>query len=155
MARRRYQNGWIFRRGKNWILRYREDVRTPNGEIARVQRSVVLGHLKGKREARNEGAKRLREINSGIYAFDRAPLFDALRSIGRANAQGEFYLPGLVRIYRERGLGVETVTLEDPRELQEYERASQRAFRAYARLASSLVAMARRPRASSAQAEHQ
>src|SRR6185437_8697442 len=61
--------------------------------------------------------RQIDEINSGIYAFDRAPLFDALRSIGRANAQGEFYLPDLVRIYRERGLGVETVTLEDPREI--------------------------------------
>jgi hypothetical protein len=65
MARRRYQNGWVFRRGENWILRYREDVRTQDGEIARVQRSVVLGQLKGKKEARNEAAKRLREINSG------------------------------------------------------------------------------------------
>jgi bifunctional UDP-N-acetylglucosamine pyrophosphorylase/glucosamine-1-phosphate N-acetyltransferase len=57
------------------------------------------------------------EINSGIYAFARAPLFDALRSIGSANAQGEYYLPDLVRIYRERGLTVETVAVEDAREI--------------------------------------
>jgi bifunctional UDP-N-acetylglucosamine pyrophosphorylase/glucosamine-1-phosphate N-acetyltransferase len=57
------------------------------------------------------------EINSGIYAFDLAPLFDALRQIGSANAQGEYYLPDLVTIYRARGLGVETVTLDDPREI--------------------------------------
>ncbi len=24
MARRRYQNGCLFKRGKNWVLRYRE-----------------------------------------------------------------------------------------------------------------------------------
>jgi flavin-dependent dehydrogenase len=35
--------------------------------------------------------------------------------------------------------------LAEPRELQAYEVASRRAFRGYARLASSLVAMARRP----------
>jgi bifunctional UDP-N-acetylglucosamine pyrophosphorylase/glucosamine-1-phosphate N-acetyltransferase len=57
------------------------------------------------------------EINSGIYAFDVAPLFDALRQIGSANAQGEYYLPDLVRIYRDRGLAVETVTLDDPGEI--------------------------------------
>jgi bifunctional UDP-N-acetylglucosamine pyrophosphorylase / glucosamine-1-phosphate N-acetyltransferase len=59
----------------------------------------------------------LNEINSGIYAFDLAPLFDALREIGSSNAQGEHYLPDLVRIYRRRGLPVETVVIEDPREI--------------------------------------
>jgi bifunctional UDP-N-acetylglucosamine pyrophosphorylase/glucosamine-1-phosphate N-acetyltransferase len=57
------------------------------------------------------------EINSGIYAFDVEPLFDALRTIGSANAQGEYYLPDLVRIYRARGMAVETISLEDPREI--------------------------------------
>ena len=59
----------------------------------------------------------VREINSGIYAFDMAPLFGALREIGSANAQGEYYLPDLVKIYRGRGLTVETVTVEDAREI--------------------------------------
>ena len=57
------------------------------------------------------------EINSGVYAFDIAPLFDALREIGSSNAQGEYYLPDLVRIYRRRGLIVETVKLDDSREI--------------------------------------
>jgi bifunctional UDP-N-acetylglucosamine pyrophosphorylase / glucosamine-1-phosphate N-acetyltransferase len=59
----------------------------------------------------------IREINSGIYAFDLAPLFGALRQIGSANAQGEYYLPDLVKIYRGRGLPVGTVVLEDAREI--------------------------------------
>jgi bifunctional UDP-N-acetylglucosamine pyrophosphorylase / glucosamine-1-phosphate N-acetyltransferase len=57
------------------------------------------------------------EINSGIYAFALEPLFAALKSIGVANAQGEYYLPDLVKIYRGRGLAVETVTLDDSREI--------------------------------------
>jgi bifunctional UDP-N-acetylglucosamine pyrophosphorylase/glucosamine-1-phosphate N-acetyltransferase len=61
--------------------------------------------------------RQIREINSGIYAFDLEPLFDALRGIGSANAQGEYYLPDLVRIYRSRGLAVETVVVEDSREI--------------------------------------
>ena len=65
MARRRFQNGWIIKRCKNWVLRYREGVRGPDGKIERIQRSVILGKFSGKREARNEAAKRLREFNSG------------------------------------------------------------------------------------------
>lgn len=62
--------------------------------------------------------RRIREVNSGIYAFELGPLFDALRGIGSGNAQGEYYLPDLVTIYRDRGLTVETVALADPREIQ-------------------------------------
>jgi bifunctional UDP-N-acetylglucosamine pyrophosphorylase/glucosamine-1-phosphate N-acetyltransferase len=61
--------------------------------------------------------REIREINSGIYAFDLAPLFAALGAIESANAQGEYYLPDLVKIYRGRGLRVETVRLDDPREI--------------------------------------
>ena len=57
------------------------------------------------------------EINSGIYAFALEPLFAALKSIGSANAQAEYYLPDLVAIYRAQGREVETVLLEDAREI--------------------------------------
>jgi bifunctional UDP-N-acetylglucosamine pyrophosphorylase/glucosamine-1-phosphate N-acetyltransferase len=57
------------------------------------------------------------EINSGIYAFALEPLFDAVRSIGARNAQGEYYLPDLVGIYRAQGQTVETVLLDDSREI--------------------------------------
>jgi bifunctional UDP-N-acetylglucosamine pyrophosphorylase / glucosamine-1-phosphate N-acetyltransferase len=59
----------------------------------------------------------IQEINSGIYAFDLAGLFDALRAVGSSNAQGEYYLPDLVRIYRHRGRHVETLVLDDPEEI--------------------------------------
>lgn len=57
------------------------------------------------------------EINSGIYAFALEPLFDALRSIGSGNAQGEYYLPDLVGIYRAQGRTVEAVLLDDAQEI--------------------------------------
>ena len=59
----------------------------------------------------------IREINSGIYAFDITPLFESLQAIGSSNAQGEYYLPDLVKIYRGHGLKVETVRLDDPDEI--------------------------------------
>lgn len=60
----------------------------------------------------------IREINAGIYAFDLSGLYAAVRSIAAQNAQQEYYLPDLVAIYRKRGLGVETVTVEHADEIQ-------------------------------------
>jgi len=57
------------------------------------------------------------EINSGIYAFDLAPLFGSLTSLRAANAQGEYYLTDLVRTYADAGLTVDTVTVDDPWEI--------------------------------------
>jgi Phage integrase, N-terminal SAM-like domain len=65
MARRRFQNGWLFKQGRNWVFRYREDIRRLDGTVFRKQRSVVLGPLRGKREAQTEAAKRLHAINGG------------------------------------------------------------------------------------------
>jgi bifunctional UDP-N-acetylglucosamine pyrophosphorylase / glucosamine-1-phosphate N-acetyltransferase len=61
--------------------------------------------------------RQIAEINSGVYAFDLAALFPALRQIGASNAQGEYYLPDLVRVFRAQGLPVETVILPDPLEI--------------------------------------
>lgn len=55
--------------------------------------------------------KKITEINSGIYAFDLAPLFAALDAIGTANKQGEYYLPDLVAIYRKQKKPVATFTV--------------------------------------------
>jgi bifunctional UDP-N-acetylglucosamine pyrophosphorylase / glucosamine-1-phosphate N-acetyltransferase len=61
--------------------------------------------------------REIREINAGIYAFELDGLFDAVRSIALENAQGEYYLPDLVGIYRQRGKKVETVTVTHPHEI--------------------------------------
>ena len=61
--------------------------------------------------------RQVSEINSGIYAFDLDGLFGALKEIGASNAQGEYYLPDLVTIFRARGQVVETVVAQDPREI--------------------------------------
>jgi bifunctional UDP-N-acetylglucosamine pyrophosphorylase / glucosamine-1-phosphate N-acetyltransferase len=85
------------------------------GRIVRDDSGRISGIVEHKDASAAE--REIGEINSGIYAFDLAPLFDALRGLGSSNAQGEYYLPDLVGIYRTRGLTVETVSLEDPREI--------------------------------------
>jgi len=44
-------------------------------------------------------------------------LFDAVRRIASENAQGEYYLPDLVSIYRQQGRTVETVTVGQAHEI--------------------------------------
>jgi bifunctional UDP-N-acetylglucosamine pyrophosphorylase/glucosamine-1-phosphate N-acetyltransferase len=88
----------------------------PSGYGRIVRRDGAIAAIVEDRDATPE-ERRIDEINSGVYAFDLAPLFDALASIGSGNAQGEYYLPDLVRIYRSRGRGVETVTVADAREI--------------------------------------
>jgi integrase len=57
MARRRYQQGRIFTRGKNhrrvYVGRWREDVVEPDGTTRRVERSVVLGTITDLRTLKN------------------------------------------------------------------------------------------------------
>ena len=84
------------------------------GRIVRQQGSIAA--IVEERDA-SPDERAIDEINSGIYAFDLGPLFTALKSIGAENAQGEYYLPDLVRIYRARGLGVETVMLDAAQEI--------------------------------------
>jgi bifunctional UDP-N-acetylglucosamine pyrophosphorylase/glucosamine-1-phosphate N-acetyltransferase len=85
------------------------------GRIVRERGRVV--RIVEERDATPE-ERGIREVNGGVYAFDVAPLFDALRSIAPENVQGEYYLPDLVAVYRARGLGVGTMAVEDPRELR-------------------------------------
>jgi bifunctional UDP-N-acetylglucosamine pyrophosphorylase/glucosamine-1-phosphate N-acetyltransferase len=54
-----------------------------------------------------------REVNSGVYAFDAAFLAGAIRRLGTANKQGEFYLTDLVGIAHADGAEVRGVRCHD------------------------------------------
>jgi bifunctional UDP-N-acetylglucosamine pyrophosphorylase / glucosamine-1-phosphate N-acetyltransferase len=86
---------------------YGRIVRT-NGKIARIVE---------ERDA-SPTERLIKEINSGIYAFELKGLFTALRGLGTENAQGEYYLPDLIRTYRRQRRVVETVTLEHADEVR-------------------------------------
>jgi bifunctional UDP-N-acetylglucosamine pyrophosphorylase/glucosamine-1-phosphate N-acetyltransferase len=87
---------------------YGRIVRGSDGRIARI---VEERDASGSERA-------IREVNSGIYAFDSKPLFEALRGLAADNAQGEYYLTDLVASYRQRQLKVETMGLDTPDELR-------------------------------------
>jgi bifunctional UDP-N-acetylglucosamine pyrophosphorylase/glucosamine-1-phosphate N-acetyltransferase len=85
------------------------------GRVVRAKDKV--SRIVEERDA-SPAQRKIREINSGVYAFSLPPLFDALRGLARGNAQGEYYLTDLVATYRKRKLGVEAVLLEDPNEIR-------------------------------------
>jgi bifunctional UDP-N-acetylglucosamine pyrophosphorylase / glucosamine-1-phosphate N-acetyltransferase len=87
---------------------YGRIVRDGSGRILRIVE---------ERDASTE-ERRIREVNSGIYAFALGPLFGALRGLATDNAQGEYYLTDLVSAYRQRQLKVETVVLDRADELK-------------------------------------
>jgi bifunctional UDP-N-acetylglucosamine pyrophosphorylase/glucosamine-1-phosphate N-acetyltransferase len=87
---------------------YGRIVRDANGQLA---------HIVEERDATHE-ERAIREVNSGIFAFDLEPLFDTLGEIASKNTQGEHYLTDLVAIYRRRTLLVETLNVDNPQEIR-------------------------------------
>jgi len=57
------------------------------------------------------------EINAGLYCFESALLFGALRRTGRENAQNEYYLTDVIEELKAQGLVVEAYCVEDEREV--------------------------------------
>jgi bifunctional UDP-N-acetylglucosamine pyrophosphorylase/glucosamine-1-phosphate N-acetyltransferase len=62
--------------------------------------------------------REIREINSGVYALELAPLFEALHELAEDNSQGEYYLTDLVSLYRRRRRQVGALCLGSARELR-------------------------------------
>ncbi len=89
----------------------------PYGYGRVVRKDGGIARIVEERDA-SPAERKIREINSGIYAFDLAPLFEALRGVASRNAQGEYYLTDLIAIYRRRKLPVETLTVDDPQEIR-------------------------------------
>jgi bifunctional UDP-N-acetylglucosamine pyrophosphorylase / glucosamine-1-phosphate N-acetyltransferase len=88
----------------------------PDGYGRIVRKDGSISAIVEHKDASDE-ERAIREINSGIYAFDLVGLFDALRQVGSANAQGEYYLPDLVGVFRGMGRTVEAMPLTDAVEI--------------------------------------
>ena len=85
------------------------------GRVVRVKGAV--SRIVEERDA-SPTQRKIREINSGIYVFSLGPLFESLRGLASANAQGEYYLTDLVSAYRRRKLSVEAIVVDDANEIR-------------------------------------
>jgi bifunctional UDP-N-acetylglucosamine pyrophosphorylase/glucosamine-1-phosphate N-acetyltransferase len=91
-------------------------VNDPSG-YGRILRdgASVLGIVE-HRDA-TDAERGIREVNSGIYAFDLEPLFPSLAEIASNNAQQEYYLTDLVAIYRRAGRTVSALVVDREEEI--------------------------------------
>ncbi len=60
--------------------------------------------------------KKIGEVNTGIYCFEKKFLLSALGGIKNKNAQGEYYLPDMISLARKKKLKVAAVLCQDPDE---------------------------------------
>lgn len=59
---------------------------------------------------------KVQEINTGIYCFESAGLFEGLEKVTPANAQGEYYLTDIIKTYAAEGRSISAVLLADQAE---------------------------------------
>ena len=85
---------------------------TGYGRIVRGSGDDVLGIVEQKDADEEQLA--IREINSGVYAFDAAVLTDGLSRLSTDNAQGELYLTDVLGIARGDGRRVGALVVDDP-----------------------------------------
>ncbi len=60
----------------------------------------------------------IREVNTGIYLFDKKVLFETLERVGRNNQKGEYYLTDTIEILRREDYCVEAFPLASAEEGQ-------------------------------------
>jgi bifunctional UDP-N-acetylglucosamine pyrophosphorylase/glucosamine-1-phosphate N-acetyltransferase len=89
----------------------------PSGYGRIIRSGERIERIVEERDATPE-ERAIREINAGIYAFELTPLFDSLRAISTDNAQGEYYLTDLPKVYGRRGLIVGAMIVDDPHEVR-------------------------------------
>ncbi|WP_207345959.1 bifunctional UDP-N-acetylglucosamine diphosphorylase/glucosamine-1-phosphate N-acetyltransferase GlmU [Arthrobacter sp. E3] len=81
------------------------------GRILRHEDGTVLG-IREHKDA-TDAERDIREVNSGIYAFDAAVLRQALQAVTTDNNQGEMYLTDVLSLARNDGGRVAAVSTTD------------------------------------------
>ncbi|MFL5859428.1 MAG: bifunctional UDP-N-acetylglucosamine diphosphorylase/glucosamine-1-phosphate N-acetyltransferase GlmU [Solirubrobacteraceae bacterium] len=89
---------------------YGRVVRAPDGTVERVVETKAPGDA-------SELELRIREVSTGMFAFEGAALTRALEEVRADNAQGEHYLPDVLPIVRTYERTVGAFELSDPDEL--------------------------------------
>ncbi len=88
---------------------YGRIVRAPDGTVERVVETKAPGDA-------TDLELRIREVNTGVFAFEAAALLAALQEITADNAQGEQYLPDVLPILRRHERSVVAYEIADPSE---------------------------------------
>ncbi|QTU83298.1 bifunctional UDP-N-acetylglucosamine diphosphorylase/glucosamine-1-phosphate N-acetyltransferase GlmU [Carnobacteriaceae bacterium zg-C25] len=96
---------------KATILTAIADDPTGYGRVVRDENGFVVKNVEHKDATTEELA--IKEINTGTYVFDNALLFEVLEEVTNNNAQGEYYLPDVIELLKNRGEIVTAYQLSD------------------------------------------
>lgn len=86
---------------------YGRIIRDPGGKICRV--------VEEKDASGQE--KKIKEINTGSYCFDKKELFASLKNVKADNAQKEYYLTDVIEDFVKKGFDIESVSTSDQMEI--------------------------------------
>jgi len=93
-----------FHRGESasaTVLSAEIDDPTGYGRIVRDGQGTFL-RITEHKDA-NDSVRAIREIDSGIFCFESADLFSALKRVGRRNVQGEYYITDVMETLQGEG----------------------------------------------------
>jgi bifunctional UDP-N-acetylglucosamine pyrophosphorylase/glucosamine-1-phosphate N-acetyltransferase len=88
---------------------------SPYGRVLRDSNGVVVAVVE-ERDATDD-EKKIREVNAGVYAFERSYLEAALARLEPTNAQGEYYLTDVLAMAVESGRPALGLAADDPDEM--------------------------------------
>lgn len=97
------------------ILTAEKDYPAGYGRIVRSSNSTIEKIVEEKDCSESE--KSIKEINAGIYCFNRKFLLDSLGKIDKNNSQHEYYLTDIIKVGVNTSLRVIAVKVKDPNEI--------------------------------------
>jgi len=86
------------------LLHYGRIVRNPDGYVERIV----------EYKDANEVERAIREVNTSVYCFDSAWLWEHIDRLGSDNASKEFYITDLIAMAMNEGRNLATISLPDP-----------------------------------------
>jgi bifunctional UDP-N-acetylglucosamine pyrophosphorylase/glucosamine-1-phosphate N-acetyltransferase len=100
------------------------------GRILRAGDGTGNGTIAGIVEEKDasDAQRQIREVNGGVYVASAPFLFAALSGVKNNNRQGEYYLPDVVAIGLAQGAVVQTVRVDDRREMMGVNTREELAF---------------------------
>jgi bifunctional UDP-N-acetylglucosamine pyrophosphorylase/glucosamine-1-phosphate N-acetyltransferase len=87
---------------------YGRILRAASGENEETCKISIVEHGDATPEQR-----RVREVNAGCYLFDVKGLARVIDGLGNDNAQGEYYLPGVVSLMNDAGMTVRATGVDE------------------------------------------
>jgi UDP-N-acetylglucosamine diphosphorylase/glucosamine-1-phosphate N-acetyltransferase len=85
------------------------------GRIIKDEAGALIKIVEEKDATPDE--REIKEVNSGLFCFDKNELFATLKGVGRTNAQKEFYLTDVIGIMQEEKRPLAAFCVDDPMEV--------------------------------------